>query len=339
MSYILYFLIYIILLLLIIFISKKLKLYDCPGERKIHKNKVLNTSGLALYIFLFLIVSTHEFHYQIEEIILFGSLVTLCGFFDDQKNLNPGVKLILILLPTGYLIINGYMIKDLGQYNILGIIHLGKFSLIFTLLACGLLINSYNYIDGSDGLLLATVLINLIYAIFLIANPNAINILLIFLIPVFINFVFNLLPGQNSYKIFSGDGGSLFLGFFVSFLIIVLYKIENIHPAYLIWICWYPVYDFLYVTIYRLINNKKFYTPDNIHLHHLIMDYTEKSQYVTLVLVSTINISITITGYLVTKFFGEIYSLAYFFSFFWVYFYINLSLRKNLNKNLMEKNK
>lgn len=339
MNYLFYILIYIIMILIMIFISKKLKLYDRPDERKIHKNRVLNTSGLALYIFLFLIVSTHEFHYQIEEIILFGSLITLCGFFDDQKNLNPGVKLMLILLPTGYLILNGYMINDLGHYNNLGKIHLGKFSLIFTLLACGLLINSYNYIDGSDGLLLSTVLINFTYAIYLIANPNAINILQIFLIPVFINLLFNLLPDRNSYKIFSGDCGSLFLGFFVSFLIIVLYKIENIHPAYLIWMCWYPVYDFLYVTIYRLINNKKFYTPDNIHLHHLIMDYVKKSQYATLFIISTTNILVTITGYLVTKFFGEIYSLAYFFSFFWVYFYTNLLLRKNLNKNLMEKNK
>ena len=41
---------------------------------------------------------------------------------------------------------------DLGTYEYLGKISIGQFYFIFTLFAVGLLTNSYNYIDGVDGL-------------------------------------------------------------------------------------------------------------------------------------------------------------------------------------------
>ena len=70
------------------------------------------------------------------------------------------------------------------------------------------------------------------------------------------SFIFNIIPHKTSIKFFSGDCGSLFIGFFLSFLTINLYKEFNIHPVYLIWPLWYPVYDFLYVSMNRLIKNK-----------------------------------------------------------------------------------
>jgi UDP-GlcNAc:undecaprenyl-phosphate GlcNAc-1-phosphate transferase len=314
--------IYILILYSIIFISKKLNLYDYPSNnRKIHLKRTLNTSGLALYIYLFIIVSKYEFSYQLEGIILIGLFVALSGFVDDQKGLSPGIKLTLLLVPGLYLIFNGYVLKDLGEYEYLGVINLGKFSIIFTILAYSLLVNSYNYIDGIDGLLLCTVTIGICYAIFLSQNQNTIEFLKICLIPIVINIYFNFLPSKNSLKIFGGDCGSLFLGYFISFLMIYLYIIEKIHPAYLIWICWYPVYDFLFLTTYRIKTKKNLFLADNNHLHHILLkNYFYKSHLKTTMFICSLNIAIIILNYNMIYYFGKIYSLVLFFILFIIYF-------------------
>ena len=51
----------------------------------------------------------------------------------------------------------------------------------------------------------------------------------------------------------------------------MFFLLLNIHPAYLIWTCWYPIYDFLYVTSKRFIN-KKIYKADILHLHHYVFE-------------------------------------------------------------------
>ena len=58
------------------------------------------------------------------------------------------------------------------------------------------------------------------------------DLLILLLIPLSANLIFNLLPTSTNLKIFSGDCGSLFLGFFISFLIIYSYKYEKIHPTF-----------------------------------------------------------------------------------------------------------
>ena len=40
---------------------------------------------------------------------------------------------------------------------------------------------------------------------------------------------------SNKFKVFSGDSGSLFIGFFISFMTIELYNNFDIHPSILIW--------------------------------------------------------------------------------------------------------
>ena len=324
--------IYILILLSIIFTAKKLNLYDHPSsKRKIHAKPILNTSGVALYIYLFLVVANNEYSYQLEEIILIGLFVALLGFIDDQNGLSPGIKLILLLIPGLYLIFNGYVLKDLGEYEYFGVISLGKFSLIFTIFAYGLLVNSYNYVDGIDGLLLGTVTIGICYVIFLSENQNIIELLKIFLIPVVINMYFNFLPSKSSFKIFGGDCGSLFLGFFMSFLIIYLYTVEKIHPAYLIWICWYPVYDFLFVTIYRIKIKKNIFLADKNHLHHILLkNYFLGSHLKTTIFICLLNTGIIIVNYNLIYYFGKLFSLILFFILFIIYFF---SLYTLLKKN------
>ena len=320
-------LVYILILFGTVILSKKFKFYDIPNNRKLHSKPVINTSGFALYFFLIFLVLNYEFSFEIEEIISIGIFAFLTGFIDDRVNLSPGVKLIGLLFPTIYLVFKGYYLKDLGLYNNFGLLELGKFSIIFSILAVGLLINSINYIDGIDGLLSGISIIIFCYFIFLIEdNKNLEIIFSIILIPLIINLLFNFLSTKSSIKLFFGNGGSLFLGFFISFAMIYLKVFENIHPSLLIWSVWLPVYDFLDVTIFRLNKKIKFYKADQRHLHHLLIKQLKFSHLKASLILCIIQASIIFLGYLIAKKIGPDVSL----SMFVVLFIVFVLVKKNL---------
>ena len=312
--------IYFVILTFIIYLSKKFNLVDKPNSRKIHLEKIVNTGGIAIYSFLIVIIIQKEISFEIENIIVMGSVVLLTGFVDDKIDLSPSIKLILLLFPILYLIFNGFLLHDLGTYEYINKINLGKFSIIFTILAVGLLINAHNYIDGLDGVLLTNCITSVSYIIFLNVDNEVNEILYYFLICCFVTLFFNLLKEKNYFKIFLGDSGSLFIGFFISFLIIFMFNFQYIHPAYLIWSCWYPIYDFLYVTFKRFIEGKKIYKADKLHLHHFIFEKLNRQKLKSLFIINFINISILIFGYIVAHYLGKIHSLVLFLLLFILFF-------------------
>ena len=309
---------YLVLFLFTVFISKKLKLYDEPNNRKIHTSRVFNTGGMIIYLFYLSVIYFFEFNYNIELIISIGFFICLIGFIDDRINLNPSIKIIFILIPSIYLIFNDIQINDLGNYEYIGLINLGKFQIPFLILALGLLINATNYIDGIDGLLLTFFMCCLGYYIFLIEDDKTINLIKLLLIPVFFNLILNMLPSKTKFKFFSGNIGSLFVGFFISFLTIELYNGFDVHPAFLIWPLWYPVYDFLFVSINRALNSKSIFSADNSHLHHEILIYFNNNHLKTILLFFVSNSLIIYMGYLISGS-SKLLSLIFFIIGFIIY--------------------
>lgn len=310
---------YLILLLFTVFISKKLDFYDKPNIRKIHDSKVFNTGGIIIYFFYLIIVNFFEFNHNIELIISIGFFICMIGFIDDRINLNPSIKIIFIIIPSAYLILSGININNLGNYEYIGLLNLGKFQLPFLILATGLLINATNYIDGVDGLLLTFFICCLGYYIFLIEETNTIYLIKLLLVPVILNLIMNLLPSKSKIKIFSGNTGSLFIGFFISFLTIELYNSFNIHPVYLIWPLWYPVYDFLFVSTNRAILKKSIFSADNSHLHHKVLIKFKKNHLKTILLFFILNVSIIYLGFLISNFSKLISLITFIFGFFFYF--------------------
>lgn len=330
MIYLKYLIIYIILHFLSFFLTKKFDFTDKPDNRKIHKNKIPYASGIALYFFLLIFIQNHDI--DIEIIIYFSSLPLLIGFIDDIFELKPLLKIFLISIPIILLINQGYNLNSLGQYEYFGDLKLGKYGFLFTYLCAALLINAYNYNDGVDGLAISQLLIAILYFIFLLEksyqNNLTLNILSICLI---FTFFFNI-TSNFFYKSFLGNSGSLFIGYFLSFLIIYLYTVKNIHPAYLIWSVAYIVYEFLTVSILRLINKKKIFRPSQDHFHHQIYYHYNKSHIYTTGAMSSISLTFVSVGYFVVEFFGFSYSLLLYFLLFIFYFFFRLYLNKYLLK-------
>ena len=267
---------------------------------------------------------------QYKKIILAGLFVTIIGFIDDRVDLKPIIKIILMLFPTTYLILNGFELNELGTYEYLGKIELGKFSFLFTILAVLLLINSINYLDGVDGLLIGYTIVALLYLYFLNSKDNNISIFLVFIIILLVSLIFNFLNVKTGFKSLLGDAGSLFIGFFISFSLIFLFKYQGIHPAFLIWACWIPIYDFLHVTLDRFKNKINVSTPDKSHFHHYVLNYFSNNHLKTFLFINLLNIIVIIFGYLICLFIGYLYSLLTFIILFFIFIKLKLKLKAYL---------
>ena len=210
-----------ILMIFGISVAKKFGIVDKPNNRKIHNTKIVNISGIIIFIYLVFIVASTELSNLIEQIIVMGFAAIIIGFIDDRKEMSPSTKLLLLFFPSGYLILNGFELSNIGKYEYIDIIQLGKLSFIFTLLAVMLLINAINYIDGTDGLLIGYTITALAYFYFLSDEQSQyLQIFLIFIYILVICLLFNFLPTKSGFKSFLGDSGSLFIGFFISYCLL-----------------------------------------------------------------------------------------------------------------------
>ena len=107
---------------------------------------------------------------------------------------------------------------------------------------------------------------------------------------------------------------------------IELYNSFNIHPAVLIWPLWYPVYDFLFVSINRLINKKSIFKPDNTHLHHVISN-SFKDRISTIILFISVNSAIIFLGFKISEI-SKLLSLSTFVIGFTLFFAVRLIVFK-----------
>ena len=327
-------------------ISYKLNLVDLPNKRKIHSTITAYTGGISIsIILLFAVILFDNFNPSLSLILSIGFLISIVGLIDDKYTLNIGGKLSLQIIPIFYLIvIQNFYLNHLGDYyyfklelgtfalpftlNQIGDygffnIDLGAFTIPFTFLSVLFLINSFNYFDGIDGMLGCTS-ISVLAILYFLASENNNHILvteqniklfiIVIIIPIavflFFNFSFLNLP-----KLFLGDGGSLLLGFIISFILIYFANKNFIHPILLAWSVVIFVYEFLSINIIRLKNNQGLFKAGKDHLHHILIRKT-KSVFLTNFIMTTVNISLFSVGYYSLLLINELASLIMFIVFF-----------------------
>lgn len=282
----------------IIKISLMKGLVDKPNNRKFHLKATPYTGGIILSVtYLFIVFLTEFDDHSLNLIFSYAFIISLTGLVDDRYNVKPGTKLLLQSIPIFFLIDQNLYLSDLGNYNFIDTINLGSIDKIFTFLCCLLLINAFNYSDGIDGLLPSiSIIIFISFAVFLlkINNMAYLNIILItFPLIIFLFFNFGIL---KKHKTFLGDSGSNLLGFIISFIAVYLYNEKGVHPALIVWPLAYLVYEFLSVTIFRIINNKGTFKPGKDHLHYEIINIFKLNQYTALFLILCINIFFVLFG-------------------------------------------
>lgn len=265
------------LLLVFVPICKHFGIVDKPDKRKVHVGNIPLVGGFCIFLTSLIAVTyVQSFGYLSLLILGTGSLIMVIGIVDDLADVSPKIRLLLQLVITAATAhFFGLQITTLGTlFGLPFTVELGIFSLPFTVIFVVGLTNAFNMIDGCDGLagslsFLAICAISLLS--FQPSEPEMSLLLLSLGAASFVFLWFNI-PAVFTFKVFLGDGGSLFLGYAISWMLIYSFeRVKSMEPSLALWIILIPLFDFLYVFITRLKVGRSIIQGDRSHLHHCLI--------------------------------------------------------------------
>jgi UDP-GlcNAc:undecaprenyl-phosphate/decaprenyl-phosphate GlcNAc-1-phosphate transferase len=281
----------------IIQVAKDKKLFDEPDERKVHKIVIPTLGGLGIFagfIMGFLMGVPSNLAAEIQFFAAAAIVIFFLGMKDDVLILSASKKFIGQLIAAGILIKFGG-IRINSMHGFLGIYDLPNVaSIVLSLFTIIVITNSFNLIDGIDGLAgslgLVTTLVFGCY--FYYVGQLAPAVMAFALAGSLISFlIYNFSPA----KIFMGDTGSLLLGLINSILVIKFINMApealplpiEAAPAIGLAILIIPLFDTLRVFALRLLDRRSPFSPDRNHIHHFLLDLGLSHKQITLTCVAT----------------------------------------------------
>ncbi len=267
----------------IINISKLKGLTDNPDEkRKIHDRKVPNVGGVGVF-FGFVVSCGLAICNFIPDYftIMTASLIILffIGIKDDILVIDWRKKLAGQILAGGLIVFAGGIYVP-GLDGLFAIYNFPQYTgMLFSVFAIIIITNSFNLIDGVDGLAgtLSLIASAVFGTWFILGGHYSEAIILFSLTGALAAFLFfNFEPA----KIFLGDTGSLMIGFILS---VSAFRLMQLNPdtayvslarpaifAFSVMII--PMFDTLRVIIIRILKRRSPLKPDNNHIHHNLLD-------------------------------------------------------------------
>lgn len=293
----------------IIQVAKDKKLFDEPDERKVHKNVIPTLGGLGIYagfIIALLMGVPKNMASELQYFAAAATVIFFLGIKDDILVLSASKKFIGQLIAAGIIIKFG----DIRISNLYGFLGFHEIpytaSIVLTIFTVIVITNSFNLIDGVDGLAGSLgVLTTLVFGTyFYFAGPATLPyaVMAFALAGGTIAFlIYNLSPA----KIFMGDTGSLLLGLVNSILVVKFinvgsnpaanYPVEAA-PAIGFAILMIPLFDTLRVFGLRILDRRSPFSPDNTHVHHFLLDLGFSHRMVTFTCVIT-NMAFIVLAY------------------------------------------
>lgn len=264
-------------------IAEKKKLYDIPDERKVHTHPVASLGGVGIFggfllasLLSIQITLNPEFQYFFAS----AMVIFFLGLKDDLLILSATKKFIGQIIAASILIHLGHIRLD-SMFGLFGIEQMPEgFGLALSYLTIIVVINSFNLIDGIDGLAasLGILTMSVFGAYFFAVDMEAYSLLAFAMAGSLIAFlIFNHHPA----KIFMGDSGSLMIGLVNAILVIKFINVANdpqvavplpaaVSIGFAVLIV--PLLDTLRVFSIRIINGRSPFTPDRNHIHHMLLD-------------------------------------------------------------------
>ncbi|MCL1827555.1 MAG: undecaprenyl/decaprenyl-phosphate alpha-N-acetylglucosaminyl 1-phosphate transferase [Candidatus Cloacimonetes bacterium] len=283
---------------------------DNPAARKLHLKSTPLLGGLSVFIGFGIVVLWTSFIYRDTMAVfntysyLLGALVILItGLVDDKFGMSPIVKLFFQAL------VCLIFIHTNNIYTLLGNVWI---TLPILLLWMTGLMNAYNFLDNMDGILsgMACILALGFYAIsFTVKTPNilglseSVSLLSLSFAGATLGF---LRYNFNPAKIFLGDAGSMFFGYFLSTMGILAGKLTvntmNSKMFYLLptLLLSYAIFDISLVSITRKRDGRRISQGGKDHSTHRI-DTAVNSHKLTALFVYLINTIIVLMTIIMLK--------------------------------------
>jgi len=285
----------------------KFELLDFPNDRKKHTGSVPLIGGIAMFFcvsFGLLISNTVILYDNLFFLILSSFILVILGAIDDYKNISHKIRLFFQVISALIIIeFGGVLVENLGGLFSVDSIHLGVFSLIFTIFAIVGVINALNFSDGVDGVSASLSIVtfsSVAFFAFIFNDIFALKFVFCFIVSIFAFLIFNVGLGQNSkFKVFMGDAGSTFLGLGIAWCLITFSQgnMQIFKPVTALWIYAIPIIDASSVMIRRISNGESPFAPDRKHLHHffILSGYSDRKALSFIVIMSIMTSSIGIS--------------------------------------------
>lgn len=258
-------------------------LYTSQNNRTSHNHKVSSLGGISLFLgicFSLLLMTPNIQFNKIQYLLATQFIIFFLGLKDDIFILSAKKKL-LVQFFCSQIIFFYSDVKIDNFYNVFGVNELNIYqSNIFTTLTFLGLINAFNLIDGINWL---AGLISISACLFLASwfgingfqTELGITLSLIGSVMAFLKY------NKTPAKIFMGDTGSLLIGLTISYLLIRFINLNHKStdlllefrsaPSIAVAVVFIPLLDTLRVMFIRIWNKKSPFTPDQNHLHHILL--------------------------------------------------------------------
>lgn len=327
MSVIFCLVVFVVSNILLSYYAKILKLIDKPNERKKHFGEVPIVGGISLFLSLICFYFIGSIDSTIKLILLTSVLIFISGFLDDLLRLGVLIRVVIHLISAFLMAYFGVKLINLGSYEIIGLVNLSYIAIPFTIISVVLLTNSFNWIDGIDGLATVMFLQSLLAIVILLwINKSYINFDSIFTLLILnsIFFLFFNLGLTFTGKIFLGDSGSVLLGYLLSWILIYFVVSDKfiLHPVLVAWSIAFPVFDIISTIIKRIFLKRNPFLPDRLHMHHYLQDRGYGDGRVLVMLLCFASM-LSISGAFLFHFFGSLVSLIIFIITFIFYIIFN----------------
>lgn len=277
----------------VIVVARRLNLYDPRGDRKMHTRPVPRIGGIAIVLSMMSVSVTAalldellggpfaEARHQLFLLFATSGLVFLVGVVDDVRGLAARWKLLAQIIAAGILCAAGVRIQNIVLFGL----DFGYLGWPITILWIVGITNAINLIDGLDGLSagIAVATCGVITAFSLFTGQVAMGLLSLALLGSLGGFlVFNFNPA----RIFMGDSGSMFLGFFLaSASLVTATKVATLMglllPALAMGL---PIFDMLLTVLRRVLDRQSVFAADRGHLHHRLVDSGLKHHHAVILL-------------------------------------------------------
>ena len=282
----------------IIEVAKNKKLFDEPGERKVHKDVIPTLGGLGIFAGFIIatllgvpLSQTSVLQYFFAAIMI----IFFMGIKDDILILTASKKFVGQLIAAGILIKFGG-VEITNMYGFLGIYAIPPTaSFLLTLFTVVVITNSFNLIDGVDGLAGSLgLLTSVVFGIYFYATDQILySVMALSLAGSLVAFlIYNFHPA----RIFMGDTGSLLIGLLNSIFVIKFISVASnpasalpltSAPALGFAVLLVPLFDTLRVVSHRILNRRSPFVPDRNHIHHFLLDLGLNHKTITITCVLT----------------------------------------------------
>ncbi len=276
----------------ILLLSHKFLWYDHMDDRKIHTSATPRIGGVGFFLSFTvsalltsligpLFLPNQSFPPLMSPnyvLMLVGfSVVHIIGLYDDFRNLRAIYKLIGQIIAGAMVVLGGALVDEI-YLPILGTtLPLGPLSGAVTIIWLISISNAVNLIDGMDGLAggtaaIASAALCAVHLLFHNASGAFFSALIFGALVAFLFF------NRPKARIFMGDSGSLFLGFFLGALAFIGagengVDREEFMAGFILTttLLLIPILDTVSAILRRIREGRAIHHPDQEHIHHKML--------------------------------------------------------------------